>query len=230
MTTTCRICEQPIETPETSEGPPPVEHTRCREEPPREQESAYQSDLRSLIALACAGVKAPPREETDALDAPLSVREAIRLTEALLPAPPAAPRRRLRRTALPLLALAGAGAVVQGWQLVGHPPALPAVTVTPTPALVEVLASPLAAARVTEPEPEPLLDPEASDRPPTPEPTVQPLAARPQPAVASRPRTAAVRASTTTPAPPVTAAPEPPSLMQAITDAVRSGPSSKDRR
>jgi hypothetical protein len=227
MTTTRRICEQPIETPDATEGAPPVEHRQCREEP------TYQSDLRNLIALACAGAKEADRpEETDASDASLNVEEAVRLTEALLPAQQAAPRRRLRVAALPLLALACAGVVVQGSQLVRDASTLPppAETSAPATASVEDVAAPLAATSAATAEPEPHRDPEGSARPPTPALTVQPILARSPPAAASRPRTAAFRASTSTPVLSVTTASEPPSLMQAITEAVRSGHSPADHR
>ena len=233
MTTTCRICEQPIETPDTIEGPRLIEHSRCRKElPPCEHEPTYQSDLHSLVALTYAGVRAARSEEPDVPDAPLNVEEAVRLTEALLPAPPAAPRRRMRVAALPLLALAGAGVIVQGSQLVrdASPLPMPAVTTTRATALVEAVSSPLAATSVAVVEPEPHRDPEASVRAPTPASTIQPIPARSQPTATSHPRPASLLASTTTPAPSVTTVPESPSLMQAITDAVRSGPSPADRR
>lgn len=214
-------------------GPPTSEHTRCRERPlpTQEHEPTYQSDLQTLIALASARMKAASPVETDALDAPLSLGEATRLTEALLPAPPAR-RRRLRVAALPLLALAGAGAVVQISQLAGQrrsrpPPAIPA---TLPPALVETIAAPIATTSMAVAEPEPYRIPEPSVHPKTPASPVQPLPARPQPAIVLRSPTADVRASTSTPTASVTAAPEPPSLMQAITDAVRSSRPPTNRR
>src|SRR6185312_5941333 len=116
MAATCTICGRAID---AGDG---EAHT-CRGEP------GYQSDLRELIALAQR--RPCPEEPAIGLDAPPSVREAIRLSDGLLPAPSEPPpehpraaaeadpgaadagtaRRRAPLVLVPVIALAAAGAL-----------------------------------------------------------------------------------------------------------------------
>jgi len=246
--------QSPTEAPGAETDPPSPEQACRRDEapPPRERdrepavtmgpraapnpepaEPAYESDLHGLIALARAGAQETPHEEVIGLEAPASVREAIRLAEALLPPPvavpvAAVPARRLRVAALPVIALAIVGVVLsvaRGSRGSGDSPELPPPMAREEPSVVHVIAAPPeppvapAMALVVEPAP---ADQAPSIPTPAPAPAVRPIA-RAQPAVASRPRP-------NTAAPSAAAALDPPSLMQAITEAVRSGARSSEHR
>jgi hypothetical protein len=237
MAATCRICGQTIEMPEPLEGPPPLEHARCHEIEP-----TYQSDLRGLIALARSRAKPlePSADDDVGLDAPPSVREAIRLAGALLPAPlPArlaplrvAHRRRSVLAALPIAAVVVTGVAIGATLASRHGAAAPALPLSAVseylaqPAVVEPFV-PLAAETSAPPAPAP---PPSSRVPapapapaPTPVPPPKPSPPRPAPAAVARPHAPAPA----TPPPPVTTAPpDPPSLMQAIKDAVHAPPKS----
>jgi hypothetical protein len=211
MTTTCRICGETLETSGALEGPRPLEHERCRADapPPRAAEPSYESDLRELIARSCSSLPVPPRDEAS-VDVPPSVREAIRRAGGLLPLAAPPPSRRLRLAALLVVGLALAGIALgapRGPRRAAAPPAPPAAEALPAPPAVaeEALPSPPAPPSAVEPAPE-----RSPDQRPLP-------GRRPIPAAARLRAGAAGTAAPTTP-------PDLPTLMQAITDAVKTRP------
>jgi hypothetical protein len=209
----------------TSEAPvtPPDGPTETPPDAPiREHEPTYQSDLRGLVALARQRETMTPPPEPMSLDAPPSVREAIRAAGALLPtrAPLDHP---LRRVAVGAIAIAvigiGLGAMRRSTR--SDRPAEPVTPVTesatPVPPQPEAptVAAPEAPTRVDE------APSHSEPQPPATIAKATPAPASPHPASRRRPSAPAPSA---TPAPVPTTPPELPSLMEAITDAVRSSP------
>jgi hypothetical protein len=229
MAAKCTICGQTID---AGDG---ETHT-CRGEP------AYQSDLRELIALA---QRRPGHEEhVTGLDAPASVREAIRLSDGLLPAPRELPqerprdateadtgaaRRRAPLVLVPVIAVAAAGALFayarsgrSAATTSAPPPSAEAPEPSPVPVIALTLDRPEAPVSTPEAQHASPLESVAPAIPkPAPATAARPLRPRPQPvATPHHPRAAAT--ATPPPAESASAASEPPSLMQAITEAVRA--------
>ncbi len=214
----------------------------------REHEPTYQSDLRGLIALSQRrDVPATP-EEPMCLDAPPSVREAIRATGALLPTAAPAPVRRVRLAALPVIALAIVGVTLAAARRTAHwdrpaPPVTPvASSSSPIPPFAEAFSPLSTPSSVATNEPWSLIDSASSvPAPPPAAPVIATAIPAHAPPPAPSPPPPPRRAIAVAP-PPVTAAPAPPappapatlpelpSLMDAITDAVRSSPTTQNRR
>jgi|GEM_PF-6762426 len=188
-------------------------------------EQTYQRDLRNLAARTRETLAPPPTKDAVSLDAPASVREAIRLTDTLIPlappepAPPSAakpdvlpaPARR-RRLALAAIVLGGALTGSLLWQVErgAAPPPQAAMPV------VDALRFPKT------PAPEPLAPIVATSFQTRVEPPPRTVSSARRPlAIVSKPRPVKPLASSA--APTASAAPSsPPSLMEAIVSSVVS--------
>jgi len=237
MVTTCSICGWAFEAPEGSEDGPRRGCMSCRDQAASaEGEPAYQSDLRDLLVHSQKTVRAERDADDSPIEVPASVREAIRNAAApifavqTLPARATARRPHLKLAAFPVVALALVGAVIRSMQ--GSRPDEVRVA-PPPPAATQALAPPDGTGAAPSEEP-------ATAIPTAPSATVasaparatvpsaRPAPARPPPP--PRPTATPPHATgTATAAPSSTPAPDPQSLMQAITRAVRSS-SAADHR
>lgn len=225
MSLACPTCGKTFETPGPRGGAAIPEHECAR---PGPEEPA--ADLQALIARSRRSAPAFSLHEGEALDVPPSVREAIRHVEDLLPRPtPAAPVpvRRVRVTAIPVVVLAIAGVVLGapfGSKRAGkapHAPAKPEAALSGA-LVVEALARPPVNPSAAPPPAPPL--PSRADPPRSPGP-VRPVLRGP--GLAAKKGTPAASPSGSAAAAP---SPDPPSLMEAIEEAVRSRAAAAERR
>ncbi len=234
MITMCGTCGRTFEASKCGEehGSGQCPSCQCDLAGVGHDEPPYQSDLRALLERAQMATRSAPRASESCVEVPPSVREAICHAEApifseQLRARIEARRPRLRLAAFPVIALALVGVILRAGQRLDEPgaarlvpPASPLTTQTPSgiDAVVPSPEQPIAVAA----------EPTARDpiaRPVPPGPPARSVLAPPRPLpTAARPH------ATASPTSAPTAERDPPSLMQAITNAVRSGATPTDRR